>query len=146
MLVDCSMEGSVCDAEMHMAGFISEHNLSFDIMDLFSDLLPELCPDSKIAAHFKSKCTKSKCIVRNALALNFHGELVERLQTSHFSAIIETTDVSTVKELAVFNRVYDSECTYTDCPLYDLLEIARGDAESVLQALVGLFKRWHFFE
>ena len=135
MLVDCSMEGSVCDAEMHMAGFISEHNLSFDIMDHFSDLLPKLCPDSKIAAHLKSKCTKSKCIVRNALALNFHGELVERLQTSHFSAIIETTDVSTVKELVVVTRVYDSECTYTDCPLYDLLKIARGDAEMC-------FKHW----
>ena len=28
----------------------------------------------------------------------------------------------------------------------DLLEIADGDAESVFQALVGLFERWHFFE
>ena len=45
MLVDRSVEGSVCDAEMRMAGFISEHNLSFNIMDHFSDLLPKLCPD-----------------------------------------------------------------------------------------------------
>ena len=53
------------------------------------------------------------------------------MQTSHFSVIIdETTDVSTVKELVVVTRVYDSECMNTDCPLCDLLEIARGDAES----------------
>ena len=78
----------------------------------------------------------------NALAPYFHEELVQRLQTSHFSVIIdETTDVSTAKELAVVTRVYDSECMNTDCPLYDLLEIARGDAESVFQALVGLFER-----
>ena len=72
MLVDRSMEGSVRDAEMHIAGFINEHNLSFNIMDHFSDLLPKLCTDSKIASHFKSKCTKTKCIVQNALAHHFH--------------------------------------------------------------------------
>lgn len=61
---------------------------------------------------------------------------------SHFSVIIdETTDVSTAKELAVVTRVYDSESMNTDCPLYDLLEITHGDAESMFQALVGLFER-----
>ena len=54
MLVDRSTEGSVHDAEMRMAGFISEHNLSFNIMDHCSDILPKLCPDSKIATHFSS--------------------------------------------------------------------------------------------
>ena len=61
---------------MRMAGFISEHNLSFDIMDHFTDLLPKLCPDSKIATQFKSKRTKMKCIIRNALAPYIHQELV----------------------------------------------------------------------
>ena len=142
MLVDCSMEGSVRDAEMCIAGIISEHNLSFNIMYHFSDLLPKLCPDSKIASHFKSKRRKTKCIVRNALAPHFHQELVQKLQMSHFSLIIdETTDVSTAKELAVVTRVYDGESMNTNCPLYDLLEIAHGDAESLFQALVGLFER-----
>ena len=96
------MEGNVRDAEIRMAAFISEHNLSFNIMDHFSELLPKLCPDSKIAAQFKSKRTKTKCIVRNALAPCIHEELVEKWKTKHFSVIIdETTDVSTAKELAV---------------------------------------------
>ena len=60
-------------------------------MDHFSDLLPKLCPDSKIAAHFKSKRTKTKCIVRNALAPHFHQELVQKLQKCHFSVIIDET-------------------------------------------------------
>ena len=38
-------------------------------------------------------------------------------------------------------RLYDGESMNTDCPLYDLLEIAHGDAESLFQALVGLFER-----
>ena len=80
------MEGSGCDAEMRMAGFISEHNLSFNIMNHFSNLLPKLCPDSKIATNFN---TKSKCIVRNVLAPYFQEDLVQRLQASHFSVIID---------------------------------------------------------
>ena len=38
-------------------------------------------------------------------------------------------------------RVYDGESMNTNCPLYDLLEIAHGGAESLFQALVGLFER-----
>ena len=64
MLVRRSVDGRVCDAEMRMASFISEHNLSFNIMDHFSDLLPKLCPDSEIAPHFKCKRTKDKSIVK----------------------------------------------------------------------------------
>ena len=67
MLVDRSIEGSVRDSEMRMAGFLSEHNLSFNLMDHFSDLLPKLCPDSKIAAQFKSnvqnKVHCQECII-----------------------------------------------------------------------------------
>ena len=142
MFVDHSMEGNVRDAEIRMAAFISEHNLSFNIMDHFSELLPKLCPDSKIAAQFKSKRTKTKCIVRNALAPCIHEELVEKLKTKHFSVIIdETTDVSTAKELAVVARLYDNDTMQVDCPLYDLVELAQCDAESLFQALLGLLER-----
>lgn len=48
MLVDRAIEGSVREAEIRMAGFLSEHNLSFNLMDHFSDLLSKLCPDSKV--------------------------------------------------------------------------------------------------
>ena len=57
MFVDRATEGSVRDAEMRMAAFLSEHNLSFNLMDHFSDLISKMCPDSKIAGQFKSKRT-----------------------------------------------------------------------------------------
>lgn len=113
MLVDQATERSVHNAEIRMAAFISEHNLSFNLMDHFSDLLSKLCPDSKIAAQFRSKRTKTRCIVRNALAPYFHEELVKKLQAFPFSFIIdETTDVSTHKELAIYShqviwQIYD---------------------------------------
>ena len=134
MLVDRSIEGSVRDAEIRITGFLSEHNLSFNIMDHFTDLLPKLCPDSKIQTQFKSKRTKTKCIVRNALAPYFHQELVLSLQSTQFSVIIdETTDISTCKELAVVTRLYDKGTMSTKCCFYDLLEVSQGDAETLSQ-------------
>ena len=73
---------------MRMACFISEHNLSFNIMVHFSDLLPKLCPDLEIVAHFKCKRTKAKSIVKNALSAHFHEEHVQCLQNTCFSVII----------------------------------------------------------
>ena len=141
MLVDRAIEGSVREAEIRMAGFLSEHNLSFNLMDHFSDLLSKLCPDSKIATQFKSKRTKTKCIVKNALAPYFHQELVQKLRGSHFSLIIdETTDVSSHKELAVVTRQYDGSKT-VKCSLYDLLEVTHCDAENLFKALVSAFER-----
>ena len=123
MLVDRSIERSIRDAEMRIAGFLSEHNLSFNVMDHFTDLLPKLCPDSKTATQFKSKHTKTKCIVRNALAPHFHQELVLSLQSTQFSVIIdETTDISIRKELTVVTRLYDKETMTIKCCCYDLLE------------------------
>lgn len=49
MLVDRSTQNSVQDAEIKMAGFLSEHDLPFNVMDYLSDLLPKMFPDSKIA-------------------------------------------------------------------------------------------------
>lgn len=134
MLGDWATEGSVREAEMRMAAFL---NLSFNLMDHFSDFLSKLCPDSRIAAQFNSKRTKTKC----TLAPHFHQELVQKLWLSRLSSIIdETTDVSTRKELAVVTRRYGESMTI-ECSLYDLLEVSHSDAESLFQALVGIFVR-----
>lgn len=60
MLVDSSVDGRVHDAEMRMVSFISEHNLSFNVMDHFSNLLPKLYPDSEIAAILNTNVPKPK--------------------------------------------------------------------------------------
>ena len=92
---------------MHMADFLSEHNLLFKLMDHFSDLLPKLCPDSKIAVQFKCKCEEAKDV--------------------SFSVIIdETTDVSTHKELAIVTRVFSGKSV--ECVLYRLVEVSSCDA------------------
>ena len=55
-------------AEMKVATFIVEHNISFQAMDHLSDLLTNIFPDSKIASQFQCKHTKIRSIIKNVLA------------------------------------------------------------------------------
>lgn len=98
---------AVKEKELQLAAFISEHNLSFIVMDHLSNLLPKLCSDSKIAADVKCKQTKTKSIITNALAPHFHLELVSKLKGEHISVIMDkTTGISMKKELALVTRQY----------------------------------------
>ncbi|CAG9840697.1 unnamed protein product [Diabrotica balteata] len=44
-----NLEKSAKISEMYLAAFVSEHNLSYNIMNHFVQLLPKICPDSEIA-------------------------------------------------------------------------------------------------
>jgi len=111
-------------------------------MDHLSDLLPILCPDSKIAAQFKCKRTKMKCIIKNVLASHYHKQLVELLKKSHFSVIIdETTDVSVCKQLAIVTRVYDTEAQRVRCDLFDLVQLDNSNAEALFQTVCHSFQK-----
>ena len=99
-------------------------------MDHFSDLLPKLCPDSKIASEVRCKRMKTKSVVTNVMAPHFHSNLVHSLKKAPFSLIIdETTDISTKKELALVTRQYNKERGSVSCSLYELIEQTAGDAE-----------------
>ena len=111
-------------------------------MDHLSDLLPKLCPDSKIAASVKCKRTKMKSIIANAMAPHFHSTLVSSLKRGYFSLIIdETTDISTKKELALVVRQYSKEEKIVKCCLYELLEIANGSANALFEAICQAFEK-----
>ena len=121
-----------------MAVFVAEHNLSFNIMDHFSDLLPKLCPDSPTALHFKSKRTKTKCIIKNACAPYFHNLLIEQTKNTYFSLIIdEITDVSTTKELALVCRLYNKEKKRVVSHFYNMIPIVDSTAESVYKLVMS---------
>ena len=67
---------------------------------------------------------------------------VENLKDSYFSIIIdETTDVSTCKQLAIITRVYNNETKTVQCNLYDLVELAHGDAETLFGAICNAFEK-----
>ena len=75
-----------------MAAFLAEHDLSFNLMDHMSDLLPILCPDSRTQlGNSNVKEKKMACIIKNAQVSHFHKILVEKLKDSYFSFIIDET-------------------------------------------------------
>ena len=64
------MTKNVQNKELRMAVFLAEHDLSFNLMDHMSDLLPILYPDSGI--HLGNSNVKDMyCIIKNAQAPHF---------------------------------------------------------------------------
>ena len=63
MLRNIEGDDLVQDAEKWMAAFIIKHNLSFNIMDHLSELLPKVFPDSEIAQQFKSMHSKTSKVI-----------------------------------------------------------------------------------
>ena len=49
VLLDHTMTKNVQNTELHMAPFLAEHDLLFNLMDHMSDVSPILFPESKIA-------------------------------------------------------------------------------------------------
>ena len=138
IFVSREKEQLVQNAEIsRMAAFFAEHNLSFHVMDHFSNLVQKLFPDSPTVLHFR---TKTKCIIQNACALYFHNVLTEQLRQSFFSLIIdETTDVSTTKELALVCKLYYREKKAVVTHFYNMIPVVSGSAESLYESIFPIF-------
>jgi len=94
-----------------------------------------MCPDLKIAAQFKCKQTKIKCIIKNASASCYHKQLVE------FPKSCVTTDVSVCKQLAFVTRIYDTEAQRVRrCHLFDLVQLDNGNAEALFHTVCCAFQ------
>ena len=129
-------------AKIKVAAFIVEHHLPFQIMDHLSDLVSTTFTDSKIASEFSSKHTKTRKIVKNVLAKKFRNSLEETLRCTKFSIIIdESTDISTKKQLAVAVRYYCDKEKKVGSQFFKLVEVAHGDANTLVMCLVSLFEK-----
>ena len=140
---DTLSEQTVKQAEIKMAAFVAEHNLPFAIMDHLSDLVTECFPDSAIAMKFKSKHTKTRCIVKNVLATRFKTQLIETLQKTNFSIIIdETTDIASKKQLALVVRYFCGKELIIKSMFLCLIELTKSDATTVTTSLVSTFEKY----
>ena len=87
-----SLTSKVTSAEVMMARFIAMHNLPFQAADHLCDLLPFMFPDSKIAAKFSSKHTKTKAIICDAIDPHLKFPVVELLKTSSFNLLCDESN------------------------------------------------------
>lgn len=70
---------------MHLAAFVSEHNLSYYLMGHLVKLLPKLCHDSEVAKMIKCGRTKCSALVKSAIGEKQLQDVCDILKTTKFS-------------------------------------------------------------
>ena len=108
---EADLAPKVMSAEIMMSQFIAMHNLSFQSADHLSDLVSVMFPDSKIAARFSSKHTKTKSIICDAIDPHFKKPVVDRAKISSFNLLCDESNErgDSVKLLTVLIRVFEPE-------------------------------------
>ncbi|KYN16684.1 hypothetical protein ALC57_11050, partial [Trachymyrmex cornetzi] len=91
--------------EIKLAAFYAEHNVAFYTVDHLVPLLKDICMDPKVVQDFtlgRLKCTN---IVKDVIAKREIEKIVDKLQSSRFSILIdESTDISDSKLMCVLVR------------------------------------------
>lgn len=95
----------ICSAEIKLAAFFAEHNISFITSDHLIDLLKKTFDDSETIQGLSMKRTKTTAIIKNVIGASQKLELANKLKVSKFSIMTdESTDIGTVKTSCVVVR------------------------------------------
>ena len=99
----------VMSAELMMTQFIAMHNLPFQAADHLSDLFSSMFPDSKIAADFACKHTKTKAVICDALDPHLKKPVIDLVKTSPFNLLCDESNErgDAVKLLTILVRVFE---------------------------------------
>ncbi|XP_046972275.1 zinc finger protein 862 [Vanessa cardui] len=109
---------------LKLAAFVAEHNISSNTMNHLTDLIPQLCPDSKIAKCLKLKRTKVQAVINNCIGATEKQSLIKDLQVQKFSILIdESTDISVIKTVAIVVRYFDTEKGQVMSRFWDLIQL-----------------------
>lgn len=116
---------SCCASRKRLAPFIDRHHRV--------PLAESIYDDSKIAASMKSRRTKTSCLIKNVLAPEFKNLLVEKLNNTKFSIIMDkTTDCGSIKQRAFSVMYY---CKRTQVSFLGMVECKKGNANHLFEVL-----------
>lgn len=111
-------------AEIKIAAFIAEHNLSHRVADHMCDLLAKTFTDSNIAKNIKLKRTKAQAIINNVIGKTEKETLRQVLKVTKFSVLIdESTDIAVVKTVCVVVRYYNQILGKIVTHFWDLIQL-----------------------
>lgn len=137
-------------AEIRTCAFLVEQNLSFRCVDQLIKRDKAIYPDSEIAQKVALGRTKATNIVKYVISKAHGDELAERLKKQKFSILIdESTDIGSIKSLAVCVRLFSEETeTVEDC-FWKLVQVFSSDdteaenegatAERLFQEVINTF-------
>lgn len=83
--------------------FVAEHNLPLLIMDHLPNIWRSDVPDSNIAKNVRCRRTKTTTILREVIAPTNGQDISDDIILNNipYSIIVESTDISTVKRMAI---------------------------------------------
>lgn len=136
-----NLNSKVIEADIKYAILISEHNLSFQLMDHLSGCVSSICSDSQIAKKVKCSRKKVTAIIKNVVGTYYNDEICEILQKNKFSLIVdESTDISLNKTLCLVVRVASKELKICDF-VFDLISVEKADATSLFKKITNCFEK-----
>ena len=92
---------------MKVAALLFRANAPFSLSDQLSPLFKEIFPDSRIAAGYASKRTKTTCIVNGALKPHFRSKLVAEMKEKPYSIAVDgSNDAGLLKMNPLTVRVF----------------------------------------
>ena len=130
--------------EIKMCIFISEHNLPISIADAFVEFLRSLFPNDDVLRKVRLGKQKATNVIRQVIRFDYLYEAVSALQSHRFGIVIdETTDLSSVKQLAVLATYFDMHSFESKYFLLDLIELVDGTANGIYLATKQVFLELH---
>lgn len=102
-----NQNNSVVDAELHWANFAAENNLSMNLADNFSKLVPKMFPECQAAKQFKCSRTKTTQLIEQVLCDEVRVAVVRQMSAFFFTLMIdESTDKATIRQMVIMIRAF----------------------------------------
>lgn len=122
-------------AEIRLASYIAEHNISFLAAQHLPHLVKAICPESDVAKNLTLGRTKATCLVKNVIGETEKEDLCRVMRNRKFSIIVdESTDKSTVKNLCIVVRINISDRVID--AFYDLVSVEDASAVGIHTEIV----------
>ena len=136
-----AMDHKVAKAELNIAAYFSEHNISYLASDHFASMCKTAFPDSNICKNISVKRTKLSYLVQDGIAYYEKVELVQTLRSQKFSLVIdESTDISVTQVLAIVVRYFDAQKQDVCDVFFDSVTVEDGSAQGLYKSLCALFE------
>ena len=121
------------------------HNLSFQSADHLSDLISTMFPDSRIAAKFSSKHTKTKSIICDAIDPHLKKPVVDRAKVFSFNLLCDESNErgDSVKLLTVLIRMFEPENGKSITRHLDTIGITDLTADGIFSSLAETLLKYH---
>ena len=142
---DAKAEQKVYRAELQYVYYLAEHDEAFLNSDHFTPLVKAMFPDSKIARNYKCSRTKCTILAKTVIAPEIQKQVVaELIRSQNYSILIdETTDRSTIKQLAIVVKYMHEDSGYTlSTKMLDMVPCNEATGENLFNCVMECLAKY----